>query len=462
VPGRRAPGFSMGAPWLLVSIAVVLGLLVAGTGSSDAVVAHGAATGELTLQLWPAGQGRIDLAQGGVEIGSCDFLVAVDGGPCKISVDAGTPVTATAVPEPDAQLTYVDQQLLPDYPVDNPSFVRWTMAGCAGTNPCTFTPDSDLAWVGAIFTPLELEVGIAGNVSGNGTVIVEGAPPLACDTPAMVHFPDADTGCHGLYPADSSVVLVASPDSQGTSQSIEWGPGCDPDGGDPASARCTVTVDNLRTFAMLAFEGAPVPGIPTDIVPHVHVSRVGHGTVQGSGFDCGSQCDTDPDYQSRVTLDAVADPGSHFVSWQGVCSSNPVCTFSAGSATSVQAVFSVSSSTTTTAFTTTPVTTTTVGKTRMTAFAARVERVRTTRRAGRRLIVLTLVSDRLAQATVGLSRRGRTIVSKTWTLKPGRTALRLEVPRGLTAGRCQLLVRLASADRRRTLTTSVSIGRGGR
>ena len=458
MPGHRAPGFSLGAPWLLLSITVVVGLLAAGTGNSDAVVARGAATGQLTLQLWPAGQGRIELAQGGLEVGSCDFLVAVDGGPCTVSVDAGAPVTATAVPEPDAQLTYVDQQLLPDYPVANPSFVRWTMAGCAGTNPCTFSPDSDRAWVGAIFTPLELEVGIAGNVSGNGTVTVEGAPPLTCETPGMIQFPNTDTGCHGLYPADSSVVLVASPDPLDSPASIQWGPGCDPDGGDPTSPRCTVTVDNLRTFAMLAFEGAPVPGIPIDIIPHVHVTRVGHGTVKGSGFDCGSQCDTDPDYQSRVTLNAVADPGSHFVSWQGVCSSNPVCTFSAGSATSVQAVFSISS-TTTTPVTTTPVTTTTGGKTGPTAFAAHVERVGTTRRAGRRLVVLTLVSDRLARATVGLRRRGRTVVSKTLTLKPGRTALQLKVPRGLRAGRCQLLVRLASADRTRTLTTSVLIGR---
>ena len=226
MPGHRAPGFSLGAPWLLLSITVVVGLLAAGTGNSDAVVARGAATGQLTLQLWPAGQGRIDLAQGGLEVGSCDFLVAVDGGPCTVSVDAGAPVTATAVPEPDAQLTYVDQQLLPDYPVANPSFVRWTMAGCAGTNPCTFSPDSDRAWVGAIFTPLELEVGIAGNVSGIGTVTVEGAPPLTCETPGMIQFPNADTGCHGLYPADSSVVLVASPDPLDSPASIQWGPGC--------------------------------------------------------------------------------------------------------------------------------------------------------------------------------------------------------------------------------------------
>ena len=70
---------------------IVVGLLAAGTGNTDAVVARGAATGQLTLQLWPAGQGRIELAQGGLEVGSCDFLVAVDGGPCTVSVDAGAP-----------------------------------------------------------------------------------------------------------------------------------------------------------------------------------------------------------------------------------------------------------------------------------------------------------------------------------------------------------------------------------
>ena len=186
-------------------------------------------------------------------------------------------MTATAVPEPDAQLTYVDQQLLPDYPVANPSFVRWTMAGCAGP-PRHLLAGQRPGLVGAIFTPLELEVGIAGNVSGIGTVTVEGAPPLTCETPGMIQFPNTDTGCHGLYPADSSVVLVASPDPLDSPASIQWGPGCDPDGGDPTSPRCTVTVDNLRTFAMLAFEGARCPGSHRHHPPRArHACRSRHG-----------------------------------------------------------------------------------------------------------------------------------------------------------------------------------------
>jgi hypothetical protein len=141
-----------------------------------------------------------------------------------------------------------------------------------------------------------------------------------------------------------------------------------------------------------------------------------------------------------------------------------VCTFSAGSATSVQAVFGVTPPPTTTPITTTPVSTTPVTTTPVvttggTVFAARVAQVGTKRRAGRRLVVLTLVSDRLARATVRLTRRGRTIVSKTVALRTGRTALQLKVPKGLTAGRCQLLMRLSSADQTRTFTKSIVIGR---
>ncbi len=50
---------------------------------------------------------------------------------------------------------------MPDYPVADPAFVRWSVFGCDGTGPCTYTPE-DGDWVEAIFTPLELEVGVVG------------------------------------------------------------------------------------------------------------------------------------------------------------------------------------------------------------------------------------------------------------------------------------------------------------
>ena len=141
------------------------------------------------------------------------------------------------------------------------------------------------------------------------------------------------------------------------------------------------------------------------------------------------------------------------MSWQGVCSSNPVCTFSAGSATSVQAVFGVTpppqtTAVTTTPVTTTPVTTTTVVKTGPTAFAAHVERVGTKRRAGRRLVVLTLVSDRLARATgrAHTARADRRL--EDLALRTGRTALQLKVPKGLGRAGASCSCASASADRR--------------
>ncbi len=103
-------------------------LLLGGVRASQAVVARSATPDPVTLRLWPAGQGRIDVMQDGTPVGSCDFLYVIDNqGPCRVLVAAGTPVTVTASPEPGAQLPDpVEQDALPDFPVPHPSFVRWT------------------------------------------------------------------------------------------------------------------------------------------------------------------------------------------------------------------------------------------------------------------------------------------------------------------------------------------------
>ena len=74
---------------------LILAALLVGVGASRALVAHGAG-GSLTLELWPAGQGKIDATQGGASVGSCDFLDVIhDEQPCQIIVSAGTPLGAT-------------------------------------------------------------------------------------------------------------------------------------------------------------------------------------------------------------------------------------------------------------------------------------------------------------------------------------------------------------------------------
>jgi hypothetical protein len=426
---------------------MLAGLLLVGVRASRAMVAEGATPGQVTLELWPAGQGRIDVAQGGVNVSSCDFTVILDmGSGCEVQVAAGVPVTLTAVPEPAATLTDDEMLKAPDYPVADPAFVRWSVFGCDGTGPCTYTPE-DGDWVEAIFTPLELEVGVV----GNGLVVdAADADALSCDD--TVFFLHAITTCHGLYAADSSVVLEATPamDDPGPTT---WSPGCTPEGGNPTSPRCTVTMTNIRTFAVVGFpgDGNPFP-FPFNITPQVRVALGGSGSgrVTGTGFDCGSDCTKKLAYQSPVTLNATASAGSHFVSWQGVCSTNPVCTFDAGSATGVKAIFDATA-------TTTPPPPPTVTTTA--AFRPRLQKAVMQHIGGHRVVVATLVVDRAAFATLRLSRSGRTIATTHWNLRAARTLARLRVPRTLKPGSAKLQVRIAAANAVRIITTSVRIGR---
>ena len=253
------------------------GLLLGGVRASQAVDAQGATPDPLTLRLWPAGQGRIDVTQNGAPVGSCDFLYVIDhGSACQVLVAADTPVTVTASPEPGAQLVDLEKDALPDFPVPHPAFVRWTRSECTGTGPCTFAPDGDLDWVGAVFTPLQLQVGINDSAQTSGTVGVATASGAVVSLPCgPTEFIDGTSECHGAFPADSSVVLVPS------GEAPTWGAGCDSIAGDPP--RCTVTVNNIRTFASLAFNQQVQPSFPFVITTRVHVALhgTGHGRVTG-------------------------------------------------------------------------------------------------------------------------------------------------------------------------------------
>ena len=292
-------------PLALLGAALVVALAL--------VVAHGggsARAAPLTLQLWPAGKGRIDVQQNAVTVGSCDFVdVLQSTNPCSVTVDSGSPVTLTAAAEPDAPIPPAVQNDVPDFQDSMPgtAFVRWSRYGCGASPSCTFTPDTNGDWLTAVFSPLQLEVGI----SGDGTVAVQGGAPLACST--TLGF--GDTTCHGLFPADSSVTLVATPTT--STDAINWGSGCIANG-----ATCTVDVTNIRTFASVGFGADPAPDFPFKITPTIRVvdAGSGSGTVTGGGIDCGSTCAAPFDYQARVTLQAQAAPGSTFATWAGVCS----------------------------------------------------------------------------------------------------------------------------------------------
>jgi hypothetical protein len=267
------------------------------------------------VALWPAGYGRVVATPRGGTPVTCDYTEVLDTQePCRVAVPRGSSVTTEAV----AETTRTSQ------------FVHWSRPGCQGTGRCTFTPAEDDEWVTAVFTPLELEVGI----DGEGTVQAAGLSPPPCE-------PDwAEQVCTGTFPAEERVTLTATPATPG--EAIHWLPGfCEPEGGDLSSNRCTVTMTNIRTFASVSFGDVEPPPLPFQISVKVRVARsgTGRGTVTGAGIECGAKCSEIFAYQSSVSLKAEPEPGSRFVRWVGVCATAATCRFNAGSVTNVEARF---------------------------------------------------------------------------------------------------------------------------
>jgi hypothetical protein len=432
---RRAPGSTLRA----VGAAALLGLILA------SVAARGAgAADQVTLSVWPAGQGRIAVTPAGGSTVDCDFTTALDSEvPCSIPVPRGSNVTLVATPEPNASRADL---LTPD-----PKFVHWSRFSCKGTGPCTFTVDAN-DWISGTFTPLQLEVGI----NGEGTVQVKrpdgSLGSLDCSPlvdPAGTVRTFGEKNCHGAFPADRPVTLVATPAVAG--DQVRWGPGCEPPGSDPATATCTVTMTNIRTFARVAFgdpETVTPPDFPFQIAATLEVvpAGSGHGTVSGKGddvdgnpwsIDCGKVCTSFLGYQTDATLKAEADPGSRFVRWDGVCSTSPTCTLSAGSIATVEALF------------TTPAA----------PFLPRLSNVNARRTRSGRSLSLMLTVDRGAQADVRLLRGTVTVTKEVVSLHTGRTSVRLRVPRGARAGSDLLSVAITADGDTKRLTRTVRIPR---
>jgi hypothetical protein len=101
-----------------------------------------------------------------------------------VTVTSGTPVTLTAVAEPNVALSAKQKEQVPDFPTGDARFVRWSRFDCPGTGACTFIPDVDGEWVTALFTPLELAVGINGgsDATEGVKVLMNGSlQTLKCD-----------------------------------------------------------------------------------------------------------------------------------------------------------------------------------------------------------------------------------------------------------------------------------------
>jgi hypothetical protein len=301
--------------------------------------------------------------------------------------------------------------------------------------------------VTATFSPLRLEVIWA----GTGTVEAVSGQALSCD----VDPTGAESICTATLDADTAVVLKATPGVAG--ESVQWGPGCDVDPGDPT--QCTVTMTNTRTFATLAFGDNPVPDFPFQIFVKIHVAvgGTGHGTVKGSGktedgnwsVDCPGTCDT-PGllYQTTVRLTAQEGNGSTFVRWEHVCGTSNPCAFSAGSATRVRAIFDAKSQP--------PPPPPPPPCSELSAQLRKVTKSGTGR--SRAISAVVIVRDD-AHGVFALVGR-RTLASRQFELVAGRNSLRLPVPRAVKPGWYRVRVKLTRPNcAGATLTRPIKLGR---
>lgn len=467
---RWWPSYSRVGVFAIVGVLFIAGLL-----TPWLLVARAAPAAEVTLKLWPAGQGRIEVTQGGHDLvpNPCGFYNVLLNGhadPCLVTVAVGTPVTLTAVAEPNATVPVGQETDVPDFPVAQPAFVRWSRFDCGTAASCTFTPesDSDGDWITAVFTPLQLQVGVFGSSVDTGDITFRRSDGVVVQPPCQQDSGYGDRTCHAALPADIDVVIETSRTPTG------WGPsGCEPEGGNTTSSRCLLGMSNLRTLAFVSFDPAQDPlGLPFQLKPRVKVKLggSGHGHVTGTGIDCPSTCQLEVDYQARVKLQAEENAGSTFVRWVGVCSTNPTCVFNAGSATEVQARFdttpppttttsTTTRSTTTTATTTSTSTTTTTTTTTRPPKPPRLGSVSVRGHGNGRFVSFAVIVDRRARAVVSLLKQRKKVTSKGFVLAKGRNALRLHVPRGTKPGHYRLSATVVVGGKIHTLGASVAIHR---
>ena len=208
---------------------------------------------------------------------------------CSESYLAGTVVTLTANPEPNAV------------------FAGWS-GGCTGTATCVATMNGDIA-VTATFDTANVTVTKAGD--GSGTVT---------SSPAGIN---CGNDCTEPYLPGTAVTLIATPTAG--SAFTGWSGACTGTGTcvitASTDASVTATFDTARLFVTKAGDGA--------------------GTVSSSptGINCGTDCNESYLPGTSVTLTAAPAANAVFVGWTGACNGTGSCVLPMTTDASVTATF---------------------------------------------------------------------------------------------------------------------------
>lgn len=285
----------------LAATACAVGVLVLRAGAG-----MGAPATDVKLQVVPRGPGIVTSSVQDKSTGETACTATSEPDACDWTFARGATVVLTATPSGSGT-----------------SFVGWSTPDCPGTGQCRLTLDADQSVV-ALFSKLTLRLRLSGNDNGDELVTSEPAG-ISCSS-----------DCEFDFDARSTVRLTVS---SGSSKLTSFPFGCTSVEGNV----CTVTMlDDPQTVGV-EFNSAGGPGQPDLVQVSVRVRKTGDGAgrITATGLDCGGNCSAKFKYGKLEPFSAVADPGSLFGGWGGICASDRElrCTLPIGPITLIRPKF---------------------------------------------------------------------------------------------------------------------------
>jgi len=247
----------------------------------------GAPAADVKLQVVPRGPGTVTSSIPDKTTGETACTKRSEPVACDWIFEQGSTVVLTAVPNGS-----------------DASFAGWSTPDCPGSSAeCRVTVDDEQS-IGALFSELRLQVDLSGD---NGDEQVTSEPPgISCP-------PD----CNSDFDARSTVTLRVNP---GASTLTSFPFGCTSVEGNV----CIVTMLDQPQRVGVQFNNSGGPGPPDLVDVSVRVRKAGDGTgrVTATGLNCGSTCLAKFEYGKLEPFTVVADPGSIFGGWGGICAAD--------------------------------------------------------------------------------------------------------------------------------------------
>ncbi len=243
---------------------------------------------------------KVAVSKGGGTVTSSDGAINC-GKDCAEDFYLGAPALLTAVANPDSV------------------FAGWTGCPSPSGTTCSLTMDKAKAVKATFIGPSLLAVGKASVNKGKGTVT---------SLPSGIDCGPSCTAAKAGFRKDTSVMLTASPDP--TSVFAGW-TGCP----SPSGTTCSLTMDKAK-----AVKATFIGPLPLNVAITLKNKATGAVTSSPPGISCPGDCAELYLYNTTVTLNAAAGPGSTFTGWTGCDSvATNTCTVSMTKAKSVKATF---------------------------------------------------------------------------------------------------------------------------